>query len=26
VDDEVEIMGALPESAFVEQALARFAT
>jgi hypothetical protein len=24
VDEEVEILGALPESAFVEQALAKF--
>jgi predicted DsbA family dithiol-disulfide isomerase len=24
VDEEIEILGALPESAFVEQALARF--
>jgi predicted DsbA family dithiol-disulfide isomerase len=26
VDDDIEILGALPESAFVEQALARFGT
>ena len=26
VDEEIEILGALPESAFVEQALAGFAT
>ena len=26
VDEEIEILGALPESAFVEQALARFAS
>jgi hypothetical protein len=26
VDEEVEILGALPEEAFVEQALARFTT
>jgi predicted DsbA family dithiol-disulfide isomerase len=25
VDEEIEILGALPESAFVDQALARFA-
>ena len=25
VDEEIEILGALPESAFVEEALARFA-
>ena len=26
VDDDVEILGALPESAFVEQALSKFET